>query len=300
MTENKEEEHPDNSIIPESEKSSGETISTNPTETITSKQEIETMEVHHHPDLHHKPKKWKEYFLEFLMIFLAVTMGFFAETIRENIKEHGQAKEYATTMVSDLESDTSDLNGYIKYASYASSNIDSMMQLFSDSNAAQIPSGKLYWYGLWGGAHRDFVPHDATMHQMESSGSLRYFTDKSLNREAAQYDQLCRNWEKAEETDIGIYVEVRKARSKIFDSKYNNAANQIWLANKISFKQQRIDSFIKTNPPLLSYDKTLFNDYVEMVRSRYLWLKVNNADTLLVHATLLLKDLKKEYNLENE
>ncbi len=31
------------------------------------------MEVHHHPDLHHKPKKWKEYFLEFLMIFLAVT-----------------------------------------------------------------------------------------------------------------------------------------------------------------------------------------------------------------------------------
>jgi hypothetical protein len=34
------------------------------------------MEVHHHPDLHHKPKKWKEYFLEFLMIFLAVTLGF--------------------------------------------------------------------------------------------------------------------------------------------------------------------------------------------------------------------------------
>ncbi|HVM89891.1 MAG TPA: hypothetical protein VMT76_17015 [Puia sp.] len=300
MAENKQEEHPDNSIIPESEKPSGETISTNPTETITSEQEIENMEVHHHPDLHHKPKKWKEYFLEFLMIFLAVTMGFFAETIRESIKEHGQAKEYATTMVSDLEADTSDLNGYIKYESYASSNIDSMMQLFADSNLAKIPSGKLYWYGLWGGAHRDFVPHDATMHQMESSGSLRYFTNKSLNREVAQYDQLCRNWEKTEETDIGIYVEVRKARSKIFDSKYNNAANQIWLANKISFKQQRIDSFIKTNPPLLSYDKTLFNDYVEMVRSRYLWLKVNNADTLLAHATVLLKDLKKEYNLEEE
>src|ERR1700731_4697152 len=40
-----------------------------------------TMEVHHHPDLHHEKKPWKEYFLEFLMIFLAVTMGFFAETI---------------------------------------------------------------------------------------------------------------------------------------------------------------------------------------------------------------------------
>jgi hypothetical protein len=38
-------------------------------------------------------------FLEFLMIFLAVTMGFFAETIRENIKEHGQAKEYAAKFI---------------------------------------------------------------------------------------------------------------------------------------------------------------------------------------------------------
>ncbi len=35
------------------------------------------MEVHHHP--HVEKKAFKEYFLEFLMIFLAVTMGFFAE-----------------------------------------------------------------------------------------------------------------------------------------------------------------------------------------------------------------------------
>lgn len=53
------------------------------------------MEVHHHPDLHLKQKKWKEYFLEFLMIFLAVTLGFIAENIRENYVEHKSAREYA-------------------------------------------------------------------------------------------------------------------------------------------------------------------------------------------------------------
>jgi hypothetical protein len=52
------------------------------------------MEVHHHPDLHHKPRKWKEYFLEFLMIFLAVTMGFFAESFRENIVNKEREKKY--------------------------------------------------------------------------------------------------------------------------------------------------------------------------------------------------------------
>jgi hypothetical protein len=256
------------------------------------------MEVHHHP--HVEKKNFKEYLLEGLMIFLAVTMGFFAETIREKIRENGQAKEYANTMVSDLEADTTDLNAYIRYTSYASANVDTLMQLLAENDPQKVTSGNLYWYGLWGGAHRDFVPHDATMHQMESSGSLRYFTDKTLNRSVAEYDQLCRNWQKAEERDMGIYVEVRKARSKIFASKYNEAANQIWLANKISFSQQRIDSFIKTNPPLLSYDKTLFNDYIEMLRSRYIRLKANNADTLLAHATLLIGDLKKEYHLDSE
>jgi len=39
------------------------------------------MEVHYHPDLHHQKKNFKEYFLEFLMIFLAVTLGFFSESI---------------------------------------------------------------------------------------------------------------------------------------------------------------------------------------------------------------------------
>jgi hypothetical protein len=40
------------------------------------------MEVHHHP--HVEKKNFKEYFLEFLMIFLAVTMGFIAENMREH------------------------------------------------------------------------------------------------------------------------------------------------------------------------------------------------------------------------
>ena len=47
-------------------------VETNQTSEI-SKSEIENMEVHHHP--HVEKKNFKEYFLEFLMIFLAVTLG---------------------------------------------------------------------------------------------------------------------------------------------------------------------------------------------------------------------------------
>lgn len=63
------------------------------------------MEVHHHPDLHHKKKDFKEYFLEFLMIFLAVTLGFFAEGLRENISDHSKEKEYIVSIIQDMKKD---------------------------------------------------------------------------------------------------------------------------------------------------------------------------------------------------
>src|SRR5689334_16022453 len=62
------------------------------------------MEVHHHP--HPAKKSFKEYFLEFLMIFLAVTLGFFAEGLREHIGESAKEKQYMSTMFEELKYDT--------------------------------------------------------------------------------------------------------------------------------------------------------------------------------------------------
>ena len=42
------------------------------------------MEVHHHPHVPTHSKPWKEYVLEGLMIFIAVTLGYGAENIREH------------------------------------------------------------------------------------------------------------------------------------------------------------------------------------------------------------------------
>ena len=46
------------------------------------------MEVHHPHHPTHK-KKWSEYLVEFFMLFTAVTLGFFAENVREHqIEKH--------------------------------------------------------------------------------------------------------------------------------------------------------------------------------------------------------------------
>lgn len=90
------------------------------------------MEVHHHP---HKPKNWKEYITEFVMLFTAVTLGFFAENVREHQVVIERKNQNLHAMVQDLKRDSVQLKERIveytkaikafeemKFASYQYSN----------------------------------------------------------------------------------------------------------------------------------------------------------------------------------
>ena len=57
--------------------------------------DIQNMETHAH-HLHKAPGHgWQHYLFEFLMLFLAVTLGFFVENQREDFVERNRSKEYA-------------------------------------------------------------------------------------------------------------------------------------------------------------------------------------------------------------
>ena len=63
------------------------------------------MEVHHPHHPTHK-KKWSEYFLEFFMLFFAVTLGFFAENVREHQVVVERKNQNLEAMVQDLKRDS--------------------------------------------------------------------------------------------------------------------------------------------------------------------------------------------------
>src|ERR1700753_2707252 len=88
------------------------------------------MEVHHHLELPHGEKKhFKEYMLEFLMIFLAVTMGFIAENIREHLSDSSKEKEYITGLIKDLKVDTTSLNFIIRRGRLQLKGIDTLRSI---------------------------------------------------------------------------------------------------------------------------------------------------------------------------
>jgi hypothetical protein len=90
------------------------------------------MEVHHHP--HVEKKGFKEYFLEFLMIFLAVTLGFFAESFREHLVNKEKVNHYIQSLISDLRADTLALHYNL---------IDERLQSKMLDSAFKIPIEKL-------------------------------------------------------------------------------------------------------------------------------------------------------------
>ena len=65
------------------------------------------MEVHHKS---HHPKKWKEYITEFLMLFLAVSLGFLAENLREQQIVLHQTESVIAQLYHELQKDTASLH----------------------------------------------------------------------------------------------------------------------------------------------------------------------------------------------
>jgi hypothetical protein len=118
----------------------------------------------------------------------------------------------------NLQVDTSELIQIVHRGTYASNYLDSFLLLLSTNDISKIPTGKLYWYGLFGGYLRGFQSNDATFQQMKSSGSLRYFLNSSLEQDISNYDQLMRSIQVLTEIDRDVQLEVRKLREKFLIS----------------------------------------------------------------------------------
>jgi hypothetical protein len=87
------------------------------------------------------------------------------------------------------------------------------MQLLTASDPQKIPSGKLYWYGLFGGAYRAFTSNNATFEQMKNAGALSYL-DKGVAEDLARYDMLYRQMQAWEEKTREIFTQVRVSRAR--------------------------------------------------------------------------------------
>ena len=205
MADNTDEEHLDIPITCQLENPTDEITPTTDTDFITPNQETENMEVHHHPDLHHKPKKWKEFFLEFLMIFLAVSLGFIAENIREHITENKNAKILAHSLMEDVRSDTSLLHSLIIFSNKKLIACDSVLTMLHTPREKRNDTS-FYRNMIPMVSALHFISTDGTYTQMKASGTLRYFKQSLVNMLNSYAVQLKKTEYRDDVEDKGIWI----------------------------------------------------------------------------------------------
>jgi hypothetical protein len=242
------------------------------------------MEVHHHPDLHHEKKPWKEYLLEGLMIFLAVLMGFIAENIRESITENRRAAEFANSYYSDIKKDTLLLQQALRFSAHKIAAIDSIITVL---HQPETPTADTIFYtkGLVSTQVLPFEPTTGSYEQIKSAGAIRDFKQRMVDL-MNEYDLQARNVVRRE--DITQKFTTEQFIPFIIDQANLEVSYDIMTKEKITHE-------VRTN-----WSQPLRKKYLNLV----VLIKISTLRSAqeykkqLAVADKVLNELKKEYSLE--
>ena len=250
------------------------------------------METHAH-HLHKAPgtKIW-HYFFEFLMLFLAITLGFLVENKREQFVEHHREKQYMQSLVKDLEQDIRNIESFVIGKEAKDQIADSLTSFFLGNQYLNHTSLIYYCVRRFSIVNDETVFHmtDGTLMQLKNSGGLRLIQEKSVVDSLQSYFNLYQQYEDNRQLDFLQLRDYRESMIKLFDVRI--------------FDQMVTNYPIITippgNPPLLNNDRFLINDLLIRVQfsKRINLVNIKCTTELKGKAQRLVGMVKKEYNLE--
>ena len=265
------------------------------------------MEVHHHPDLHHKKKNFKEYFLEFLMIFLAVTLGFFAESLREYVNDNAKEKEYVSALKKDLVNDTLNLTIWMQAFNSRINEYDTVINMLRQP--ANITNGaKLYYMSRITTRGTVFEDNNNTMIQLNISGNFRLIRNKTAAEKIVAYQNDIDDYKRINEYDSYEARALYAPQSKLFDAFVFNDMSKPIKDSTLTGTNTLLGGFRNVfempdgNPQLLTQDKEKINDFVYYLHQRR---STFAAEILILYkqkqdALDLIELISKEYHLKDE
>ena len=149
------------------------------------------METHAH-DLHKAPGHgWKHYFFEFFMLFLAVSLGFYMENLREHYVEKKRGVQYIHSFYEDLKKDTAAFSNLIKYNQAKIEGLEGIFECYEtimknwQSNSCMIEMIRN------SSSNRGINFSDGTMQQLKNAGGFRLL-DKEDRDSIISYDKATR------------------------------------------------------------------------------------------------------------
>ena len=247
------------------------------------------MEVHKHPHHVTHKKKWGEYLLEFLMLFLAVFLGFVAENLREDSVEKHREKQFMVSLVKDLELDTSEISKSDNFRLQKIRALDSIINILAIQSISMAPFTAYRLSKKFYGA-RNFFQNSGTLDQLKNSGGLRLINNRQIVDSIEAYDQQIRRMSKRDDFESEAFVYNNRLGQKLFD-----ARSVIKLIGPSDNVNTIADSSLSIKINFAYLDEYLNNlmNYEFLIKNN---LGVFEANKKI--ASNLIRLIKKEYHLE--
>jgi hypothetical protein len=244
------------------------------------------MEVHHHPEV--EKKGFKEYILEGLMIFVAVMMGFIAESIRENITNSEHAGQLTMQLVRDLKNDTVALRENAAFERILDKRDDSLFNVLQHP-LEKIDRKQLQYLILKAYSLKLFYPSLGTITAIKNELHIKQFSNSKI----AFY--------------ITNYEDRAKVLKELEDIQKQNLANYIGGFLKDHFTPANMHAAFYDEKPISNGDmRNLTQDDLTRFSVELTLIEGFNRDLisydkkLQANAVELINYAKKQYNLEDE
>jgi hypothetical protein len=246
-----------------------------------------TMEIHHHPQLEHKHKPWKEYLLEGLMIFIAVMMGFIAENIREDITNSQHVKQLTSQLVKDLKSDIIILNvidsGETQIVKYNDTLISLLQQPLGKVDTRRMQKLVTDSHSMWlfteSTGAISAIKNELHLKQFSNSGIIGLFSEYERQIELLHMDQ-------------GINLQYQRIYLDPFITQHFTPANMVASFGNFSGPNAQMRNLTQADLDQLAADMVLIRIISkEMVRDN----KAVRKD-----AVNMLHYVIKQYSLEDK
>ncbi len=217
-------------------------------------------------------KKFKDYFFDFFMLFLAVTLGFFVNNLSETRSDRQREKQYMISLVNDLIADTTQIGEIHSSIKNQITGIDSLLRVFENPGKRDFISNFYYFAVKYLNSATFFSGSDRTISQLKSSGGLRLIQKITVSDSIVNYYSSVENVKYNTEFCLKEFNKILDYEKEMMDFKY--------------LRVYKIDSL-----PQIKDLELLVN---EPVKISQFYNQVISYLSSLINYNILIKDLKLE------
>jgi hypothetical protein len=216
------------------------------------------MEVHHHPKS--RAGGWKAHLLEFGMLFAAVTLGFFAENLREHYVERHRAVAYLHSVAADLDADIANIDATLEQSRARHESGQAAMAMYASGEYKQRMAD--FYFNIRRYSRRVlFMPSVNGIQQLRASGGVRLIGDRRILDGLQRYQVSLELVAATQELMENNMIQFRSKSAQVTDFRVNYAM----FTDPMHPDRSAVWTRPPGNPPLFDQDAVHLNEMMNFV-----------------------------------